>query len=31
MEKALNKKSIGNLQKNAESMSDKDFRKQGSC
>lgn len=30
MEKALTKKSIGNLQKNAENMSDKDFRKQGS-
>ena len=29
MEKALTKKSISNLQKNAESMSDKDFRKQG--
>ena len=30
IQKALTKKSIGNLQKNAENMSDKDFRKQGS-
>lgn len=30
MEKALTKKSISNLQRNAETMSDKDFKKQAS-